>query len=463
MEPYSTLEVHHDQARDGAASDPRPPVYSQLPEAVPIEKQTSGIPEFEQHQKEYIPSYNVAPEVVTTQHHEDAVPENEAAKQTIDEDLDKKAPERKICGVRRRTFFIVLALALVVIGGAVVGGVAGALSTRKNSSSATSVNVMDISSLSASNWTDPKGYTHRVVFFQDTYNSIIARRWESQNKTWVTSNITLVMANSATPLAPASGTALASATLDWPGSYTVQLWFLDEQYLIRSTFSDQPGTLPDLWKNDLLSNADIQAYSGSKLAATWRRCAVKGCVGGWSVAYQSTDGAIKVTNHTNWLTSTGALNANQVAANTSLALLPQYRGNQSSLGLVSQSYTSSSVGSMQVNRYGDSWETYVGEIISGIPLPASSQHSAVTKWNTWDKNLCYTLSADGTMKGVWWTYGNHNALPNIAFDGGPNTNFSAIAMTTDAMFYGLSNDEILEYTIDSSDPSTLHFVGKVYP
>lgn len=51
----------------------------------------------------------------------------------------------------------------------------------------------------------------------------------------------------------------------------------------------------------------------------------------------------------------------------------------------------------------------------------------------------------------------------IEFASGPSTHFSSIAATIDATFYGISNDTILEYQVDSLDPSVLNYVGVVYP
>lgn len=56
-----------------------------------------------------------------------------------------------------------------------------------------------------------------------------------------------------------------------------------------------------------------------------------------------------------------------------------------------------------------------------------------------------------------------NAISSFKFNSGPETNFTAIAMTPDAMFYGISNNQILEYSLDQSDPSNFNYVGTVFP
>lgn len=83
--------------------------------------------------------------------------------------------------------------------------------------------------------------------------------------------------------------------------------------------------------------------------------------------------------------------------------------------------------------------------------------------DNWNEALFVALSTGGGVKGARWDGAAYNAIPQINFADGESTNFSAIAMTTDATFYGISDDQIWEYTVDTSDPSTFTLAGKVYP
>lgn len=375
MDRYSTLEVDHSQDPRDIATHTQPPLpdYSRFPEAVPVQQQNSEASKFDQIQKVYVPNDHLAPEAIPNQHdhnYNGAVPEAEAAwrPSTDGRVAEKRTESKRICGLRRKIFFVVLVVAIILIIGAVAGGVAGALVSRKSSSisspsgdNATTtpnrVNVMDISSLAATNWTDGKGYDHRTVFFQDPWNSIIARRWDSQNKTWTTTNVTAATLNTATPLKSAWGTSLAAAALDWPNAYRVQLYFLDPSDVIRSTYSDAPVQLPDYWKNDTLGSANIRVMHGSKLAAAWARDEDPKQVGVWTVAYQGADqGFVKVANFSNYNAPVNGIEANRVAGNTSLALVPQYGGSQVDLGLVSQSFTSGTSGSIQISSWNETWK-----------------------------------------------------------------------------------------------------------
>lgn len=66
------------------------------------------------------------------------------------------------------------------------------------------------------------------------------------------------------------------------------------------------------------------------------------------------------------------------------------------------------------------------------------------------------------MASTWWDGSKYNPISNTTFASGPSVNFSTIATTVDAMFYGVSGDQILEYSITQSDPSTFKYSGVVF-
>jgi hypothetical protein len=139
-----------------------------------------------------------------------------------------------ICGVPRKTFWIVCGIITgVFIIGAVIGGAVGGTLHRNSLSSAptgtatgtapgavpvvaNASNLLPGSSIASVNWVDSFGATHYRVYFQDTNNSLIQSAWDSQNQTWVASQIlnatnTLVGdIKSATPMAAAVRPTLGS-------------------------------------------------------------------------------------------------------------------------------------------------------------------------------------------------------------------------------------------------------------
>ncbi|KAI0010547.1 hypothetical protein F4779DRAFT_627118 [Xylariaceae sp. FL0662B] len=403
---------------------------------------------------------------------------------------DEKPPEpTRVCGLSKKTFWIIMVIAIIVVIGAVAGGIAGGLAGRKyNSTAAASGSpesdgspkdpasstpedqnlVLGNSRLTASNWTDSKGVTHRTVLFQDVYNAIIARRWDSNGKKWATDNLTDMMHATTTPLRPIPGTPLASASMDKDPKYETHLWFLDPDNIIRSMTASDALNNPSHWTNDTLDDAVLETWPGGQLAATWQRCWGHDCDGWWIVAYQRPEGAIKTANSSIWGTATVAVESSDVAANSSIGIIPDLRGPWlDRLNLVSESVNSDKTGTMRMVPYEDTW-TNAGQkattLLSDIPLPSASQQFAVTKWNNWNQALYLALLQGGELQGSYWNGRQMNTISSFEFNGGPSgVNFTAIAMSSDAMLYGISGNKVLEYSLDTADPSKFNYVSTVFP
>lgn len=101
-------------------------------------------------------------------------------------------------------------------------------------------------------------------------------------------------------------------------------------------------------------------------------------------------------------------------------------------------------------------------LASNVPAPSKTQHFAATSWNNWSNYLYLALLDGGGMVGNHFDGNTFTSISTINISGGPDQNFTAISMTDDAMFYAISNDEILEYSVDTSNPSNLRFVGTVF-
>ncbi|KAI1084895.1 hypothetical protein F5B20DRAFT_568172 [Whalleya microplaca] len=400
---------------------------------------------------------------------------------------EKPAGPATVCGLPKKAFWLIAVAAIIVVIGAVAGGIAGGLAGRKYSSSSASSSgsdgspkdpasdtpadqnlILGNSKLTASNWTDSKGVAHRTVFFQDAYNAIIARRWDSDGKKWATDNLTDLMHATTTPLRPIPGTPLTSASMDKDPKYETHLWFLDPDSLIRSMASLDALNSPSKWENDTLDNARLQTWPGGQLAAMWQRCWGRDCDGNWVVAYQRPEGAIKTANSTQWATATVAVESQEVAANTSLAIIPELRGPWlDRLQMVSESVNSDRTGTMRMTPYEDTWtgaDQKVTTLLSDIPLPAESQMFAAAKWNNWNQGLYLALLQGGNIQGSYYNGKQMNTISSFEFNNGPSdVNFTAIAMSADAMFYGISGSKILEYSLDTSDPSKFNYVSTVFP
>ncbi|KAK7737853.1 hypothetical protein SLS62_011423 [Diatrype stigma] len=396
---------------------------------------------------------------------------------------EEKKPKRTICGVAPLIFYIILAAIFAVIVAAVVGGVVGSIASRNKGdedaaqSSAQSTDgdsgtnstaplILSDSRLTATNWTDPDGVTHRAVFFQDAYDDLVVCQWDSKDKTWAKTNITELLSPSTSPISAVSGTPLASAAIDDQGNsaFEIHLWFLNSTSFIQSV-SCLDATSSKSWKTDTLGGAALETRPGSLLAATWQRGWADDQLGSWIVAYQRpSDGAIKTANSSHWTVSDEAVPGDTVVNNSSLALIPQRVGDfLDGVELITQGLGDSTTGSMQLSSYDAGWDLNQRDILaSNVPAPSKTQHFAATSWDNWSNYLYLALLNGGSMVGNHFDGNTFTTISDISFSGGPAQNFTAIAMTDDAMFYAISNDEILEYSIDTSNPSNLIFVGTVF-
>lgn len=107
-----------------------------------------------------------------------------------------------ICGLRKRNFWIIAAiLILIVIGAAVGGGVGATLSSKDSSSSDDSslsgnsslrarTSFLPNTNLAAVNYTKDNITWHRV-FFQTSEDGIYQSAWNSSGKTWTVSAVEL--------------------------------------------------------------------------------------------------------------------------------------------------------------------------------------------------------------------------------------------------------------------------------
>ncbi|KAH9907724.1 hypothetical protein F4778DRAFT_445010 [Xylariomycetidae sp. FL2044] len=411
---------------------------------------------------------------------------------------EKSAAPATICGLKRRTFFIALAVGIVVIIAAIVGGVVGGVVGSRSGDDSSSASadqagsssggsgsgsngnstgtgnddsvqqILTESKLAAANFTDADGVVHRSLFFQDAYNALISMRWDSGGKTWAKDNLTAMMAATTRPLNPQAGTPLACASMERDPKFETHLWFVDPQWMIRSLAAADPVGSPSSWENDTLDEAQLQTWPGGQLAATWQRCwNAEDCDGWWIVAYQRPEGAIKTANSSIWGTATVAVESADVSANSSLTLTPMLRGAYLDRFELGWEAPGNDVGTLQMTYYNETWTNSGNrdtQLIADVPAQATDQQFAATKLGNWRQSLYVALLGDGTVKGNYYDGRKYNVLSSISFADGPvdDPKFSAIAMTDDAMFYGIVDDQILEYQVDAADPSQLKFVGVVF-
>ncbi|KAI1214626.1 uncharacterized protein F4807DRAFT_3791 [Annulohypoxylon truncatum] len=505
MSPYSTLEVkgvegYHPYCNGETDKEviQHDSVYPQL---AAFETDRGYLPEVLAHESVY-PSYN--PPAV--------------------QDSPQQQPQQpasRIWGLPKRTFYILLIIGVVIIAGALAGGIGGGLAAKQHRASSASdtngtqgsnnnengngnnnnndndndngnnnnnnnnVNILSISQLTASNRTDVNGHAHRTVFFQDPSSALIARRWDSANASWTTANLTALTraaTSNALDLGLAPGASLASASLTYGNKSETHVWFagtagLESSVVVRSLMLMDPDAAPDAWEYDEdVEAANLQVLEGSRMAAAWQRCWRNdtvggdeeggGCLGAWTLAYQDPDGDVYVGNGTGWKSPAKVVEARSVARNTSLGLVAQVEnGGRTSVSrviLVSESLGTGEVGDMQKMMYtGGDWISD-NSLIKSLPAPSPNLQFAMTVQKNFSEQTTMALLPNGTVTALLWD-GRFHAIPSINFRGGPDVNFTSIAASEDAMIYGISGDEILQYEPDQTDIYSYVYVGRVYP
>lgn len=178
----------------------------------------------------------------------------------------------------------------------------------------------------------------------------------------------------------------------------------------------------------------------------WQRCLTQSCGGYWLVAYQATSHDVNVVN-TSTYDAEAVVQQQGLADNSSLAMAPQLSLDGTGVGralLISESIGSGTNGTMQESIYGGStgqWTVRDGSMIYNLPAPPS-----VTGLNNFQQTLFLALLPNGTVTAMWYN-DEFIAIPSVRFSDGPtaDVHFTAIAVNEDAMFYGISDDAILEY------------------
>ncbi|KAI1085353.1 hypothetical protein F5B20DRAFT_518010 [Whalleya microplaca] len=392
--------------------------------------------------------------------------------------------QRLIWGMRPRSFCVLAALVLLIVAGAVAGGTAGGILSRQSTQDERKESPSDNasltpsetpgtgpilanSSLAASSLVNAEGYTVRSVFFQDSSGALVLRQWDSQTTTWETRNLTslLAMDTSRPNIRAYPGSSLTAASLEFEGKklYETWVWFLTPDNGIQMVGSrDSTFTTNGIG----IDNLPITVYAAaeSKLAATWQGCS-SDCMGNWIIAFQNRQGHIGVANASDtW--RLGATLDGTIAAGSSMAMVPQRDGSGLlKLSLVAETVSSDTGGNIQSYSVseGANWKTD-GDILNDISYTPSTPQLAGTSLFNYTQPYFLVLLSNGTVAGCLLN-GTEvtNIYQPIKFPSGPSTNFTSIATTLDASFYGISNGEILEYHIDPSNPSVLSYVGVVFP
>ncbi|KAK2055934.1 hypothetical protein LY76DRAFT_171654 [Colletotrichum caudatum] len=196
----------------------------------------------------------------------DQTPLEVATEKTSEE--TREQPGGTICGVRRKIFWIVLAVALIVIIGAAVGGGVGAAMSAQHSSqqpsgssggpsdsgsgsgngsgggdssgggsnntAASDMGILPSTNLGALNFTDAYGHVNHLVFYQLRSNNLMMSSWNSSTKVWSSG-----VANKDSNIKP--GTPISNS-LFWQSNTTrdIRIYYLNDNNQVAGQINSNP-------------------------------------------------------------------------------------------------------------------------------------------------------------------------------------------------------------------------------
>ncbi|KAH8888732.1 hypothetical protein GQ53DRAFT_229808 [Thozetella sp. PMI_491] len=390
--------------------------------------------------------------------------------------------DARIWGLKRKTFFIVLAVVLVIIIGAVVGGaVGGTVGKRNQNDSAaapstpggsTQVNstVLSSSQLSAINWTDSTGsVSYYGVFWQDQQTSLVMSLWDSSNKTWETVNITARTSISNLNIKPMAGTSLSATVRSWPWTaapynqdFGIALFFISTDNVVQELYSTD--TRGGSWSYGDLTTSDSKHKAGStaSLGAWWSLC-VKNCTNYIYLFYEDDSQALRFANQSNW-SATPLQLIPGITAGTGIgvsAMSPDSSGVPSSPKIY---YDGSGV--LSEVFYSPPWyygQTLAKALPSIPPRLAAQGFINPKKDKTGFANLLLAQSyPNGTLLANFWNNSDWHGNAEPTLQGKVFSNWTNVALTGDMKFFGLTNtSEIHQFSVDRSSPLSWTYVGQV--
>ena len=187
----------------------------------------------------------------------------------------------RICGLRRKIFFIVLAVVLVLVAGAVAGGVAGGLSAKNGSSSSEGSADSDSDSTSSGVAPGPTGTiqdserrmaasvssdANVQLFYQDIDTPDILYRVVSDDDAADEKTVSL-------DIEPRRGTSLASASLNGSDPVEARLFYLafgePDTAIVQATLRCDGDACETTSNYAISSNTSESLHELSKLSALW--------------------------------------------------------------------------------------------------------------------------------------------------------------------------------------------------
>ncbi|RSL50323.1 hypothetical protein CEP54_011977 [Fusarium duplospermum] len=381
---------------------------------------------------------------------------------------------RRICGLKRKTFFIVAAVLIIIVGAAVGGGVGATVgkgssdSAPSSESSATpkpSSSIAPSSGLSSANWTDSDGYQHYYVFHQNKKGDIIQSHYHSQNKTWKVRNVSASMESVGTPLSTILGTSISAiAWSDDKSEWNLRLYLLLTNNFLAELSALGPNDDSEWQREGTLKG---QAGKGSNIAA-WRPPDRNSSLI-YLLMYQSPDQKItfKKRRENGWddpfystpATKKSSLGVGSVDLTNEDLDGPQWR-------FYSDNSNTLQEGSFEDAYNGDWTPNWNTRDLGRLPHSINTNFAVVI----FDlrKPLVVNIDGEDGLVARWyddktaeWSQPQAPELKDSPKGMSASSNFTAIAGNGDKRLYGLVDGAIHEWTFESKAPLTWNYVGEV--
>ncbi|KAH6896506.1 hypothetical protein B0T10DRAFT_543985 [Thelonectria olida] len=430
---------------------------------------------------------------------ETAAPPSRAEKEAFQAERDLKEvaltsyspPSRTICGFSRKTFYIALVVAIVLVA-AVVGGTVGGLQAKKNNGSdsadsststtatSTAESAPAATSSSAnlvmhpqsqiattnwtSSWTDRNASQQSFVVFQDPNGAIMMAAWDDDTTLWSSINVTDRLQQSRLPFKAKIGTPLAATSAV---SFHIVLYFLQTDNRLVEVHSNVE-TLDD-WELGDLYKANVKVDNGTRIAADWFMCSPD-CNGGSDGVDQnriffSEDNELKGYSNVPWVQVDLDAKARSGSGVGAVPFVPPsgpmemrlFFDTGSKLGLA---HWTNSTGWASDNSFsGNTHATFSGQQIVATSFATETEGEAPA-WVV----MALQLEKDGSLAASYWDpkAEEWNFGKAVSLKGGPkDAAFSMIAVDYDRKFYGVIDGEVYGYRIDRDDPTRLVYTAEV--
>ncbi|KAH7139724.1 hypothetical protein B0J13DRAFT_527396 [Dactylonectria estremocensis] len=468
------------------------PSYSDLPEAygstnadpskLPPASATTSLPEvYGQHvpnpsQLPHVTETTNLPEVLEGPKPYYEVPDHERKLENGD-----TLGERRIWGIKRKTFFILLVvIAVVVIGGAVGGAVGAtvgkgdsesspssddtATTTSGNSPTSTSSSsILPDSQLASVNWTDSSGYAHYYLFYQNNDKMLINSIWDSENKTWEARSLSASLNSSGVNIDIHTGSSIAAVAWNAPDDdWNLKVYVIRIDNAIVELTTEQ-STVEAAWKQGGLGTNKLIAAEGSNLAAWHPNVGNSSWHPETVLLWQDDEQDVKLSiSGGNWNdggTITQAMNSTGLAI-TAIQGIP--RPEEIRWRVFYDS--SDKLRAQLISTDLDLEATKPSALRRDLPQDATSNY-AVLCINEIDI-LAVNLGGDGSLVARYsdnsiWSDDDAPTLHGSPSGISASSNFTAIAAHAGRRVYGIVDGEIHEWKFSDDTPMDWTYVGQV--